>query len=362
MPDDLVFLAGQRAYERIRDGGLAPDDVAMVVGASGAAKWLVLHGLESAVFGTWFSGRAQALHLFGTSIGAWKSAAAAQNHPIDGLNRLAHAYIHQEYEGRITANQIVREVDRMTAAFLPAGTPAEILNNPYCRLHFSAVRSRGLLASDKPIAETAGLALAWLANRMSRGLLRRLCPPTLFYDSRTPPPFLRDGEFSGGSVPLSENNLRQALLASGSIPRVMKSLRCIPGARSGSYRDGGVFHYHPAFDFLAGREGIVLYPHFYERVTLGWFDKKRRHRIADGHRLCDTLLVCPSASFIAGLPYGRIPDRHDFERFSGHDVELIAFWEQTVAMGRRLGEQFLEAAVTGRIRGLVQRIPHPALP
>ena len=61
---DILFLAGHRAYERIRAGGLSADDVKMVVGASGAAKWLVLHGLESVLFGQWFTGRKKPLHLY----------------------------------------------------------------------------------------------------------------------------------------------------------------------------------------------------------------------------------------------------------------------------------------------------------
>jgi hypothetical protein len=106
---NLFFLAGHRAYERIRMSGLAPDDVKMVVGASGAAKWLVLHGLDSALFGTWFRGRTSPLHLYGTSIGSWKSAAASRRDPLEGFDSLAQAYIHQYYKGKIIRDQVARE-------------------------------------------------------------------------------------------------------------------------------------------------------------------------------------------------------------------------------------------------------------
>lgn len=353
---DILFLAGHRAYERIRSGGLCADDVQMVVGASGAAKWLVLHGLESALFGQWFVGRNKPLHLYGTSIGSWKSVAAARLNPKAAFDNLAEAYIHTYYQGRITPDQVAIEAERIMNRFLGPGVPEEVLSHPYCRLHLSAVRCRGPLASDNPKIQMFGLAMTWLANRISRNLFRRVCEPLLFYDKRDPPPFCMNGEFPAGEVALSHENFRQALLASGSIPCVMKSVRKISGVDRAAYRDGGLFHYHPAFDFLAGEDGIVLYPHFYTQVTLGWFDHKQPSRLADGQMLSDVLLLAPSSSFVAELPRGEIPDRRHFVSLSGRDDERIAAWEKTVEMSSRLGEQFLEVVETGRIRELVQRI------
>ncbi len=353
---DILFLAGHRAYERIRSGGLCADDVKMVVGASGAAKWLVLHGLESALFGEWFTGRTQPLHLYGTSIGSWKSAAAARQNPKAAFDCLAQAYIHQHYQGRITPDQVAIEAERILCKFLGPGVPEEVLRHPYCRLHLSAVRCRGPLASDNPRIEMFGLAMTWLANRISRSLFRRFCEPLLFYDKRDSPPFRKNGEFPAGEVALSFENFRQALLASGSIPCVMKSVRNISGVDNAAYRDGGLFHYHPAFDFLGGEDGIVLYPHFYSQVTLGWFDKKQPNRMADGRMLADVLLMVPSPSFVAELPLGEIPDRRHFVSLAGRDDERIVAWEKTVEMSSRLGEQFLEVVETGRIREMVQRI------
>jgi len=357
MSGELMFLAGHRAYERIREGGLSSDDVSMVVGASGAAKWLVLHGLESAIFGQWFAGREKPLHLFGTSIGAWKSSAAAQSDPESAFDRLARAYIHQFYKGKVTPRQVSDEAHRILDTCLAPGKAEEILAHPYCRLHLSTVRCRGPLASDHPFSMIAGVMAAWGANRISRELFRKQCSPTLFYDPRAVPPFSRNGEFSGGAWPLTPGNLRQALLASGSIPYVMEGVRDIPGASKGLYRDGGLFHYHPAFDFLQGEEGLVLYPHFYSEVTLGWFDRNRPDRIAGGSLLSDVVLLAPSPSFVASLPFGRIPDRRDFDRLAGRDAERVAFWEKSVAMGRVLGERFLEAVASGRIREMIRRIP-----
>jgi hypothetical protein len=357
MAGDLLFLAGHSAYERIRSNGLGPDDVKMVVGASGAAKWLVLHGLDATLFGTWFMGRTTPLHLYGTSIGSWKSTAAAKRDPQAGFDSLAQAYIHQYYSGKITRDKVAVETRRIMDAFLGPGVPEEVLSHPFCRLHLSAVRCRGLLASDNPKVEMAGLLVAWMVNRLSRNLFRKMCRPTLFYHAADPPPFLESDEFYGGRVPLDTHNLRQALLASASIPCVMESVKSVGGAVSGAYRDGGLFHYHPAFDFLAGEEGICLYPHFYDKATLGWLDKNRPSRIADGRLLSDVLMLAPSPEFIETLPFGRIPDRRDFKRLAGKDDERVDAWLKSVEMSARLGQEFLDVVENGSIRERVQRIP-----
>ncbi len=357
MAENLLFLAGQRAYKKIRSNGLQQDNVKMVVGASGAAKWLVLHGLESALFGTWFKDRSEPLHLYGTSIGSWKSAAAARQDPVKGFDTLAQAYIHQYYSGKITQNQVMRESDRIMNEFLGAGVADEILNHPFCRLHLSAVRCTGLLASDNDKIELLGLVVAWLINRISRNLFRRMCKPTLFYHPLDPPPFLHSGEFCGGEVLLGPHNLRQALLASGSIPCVMKSVKDVDSAVEGAYRDGGLYHYHPAFDFMAGEKGITLYPHFYDHAILGWLDKNRQSRIADGRQLADVLILAPSPEFIKTLPFGRIPDRKDFVRLAGKDKVRVDAWLKTVQLSATLGQEFLNAVDSGSIREKIRRIP-----
>lgn len=357
MAKNLLLLAGHRAYERIRSNGLTPDEVQMVVGASGAAKWLVLHGLEMALFESWFSGRTKPLHLYGTSIGSWKSVAAARRNPRQGFDSLAQAYIHQYYSGKITREQVARETARIMAEFIGPEVPEEVLSHPYCRLHLSAVRCLGPLASNNPKVEMAGLIIAWMVNRISRNLFKKICKPTLFYHPLTSPPFLAGDEFNGGNQPLTPENFRQALLASGSIPYVMDCVKDVAGAAKGSYRDGGLYHYHPAFDFMAGKEGVVLYPHFYDSATLGWLDKDRPSRTASGKLLADVLMLSPSPDFIKSLPFGRIPDRMDFVRLEGKDKERVTAWQKSVEMSSKLGEEFLDAVESGAIKERVQKIP-----
>lgn len=60
---------------------------------------------------------------------------------------------------------------------------------------------------------------------------------------------------------LTQGNIHDALLASGSIPVVIEGVTNIEGAPQGMYRDGGIIDYH--FDLSFGPDkGLVLYPHF----------------------------------------------------------------------------------------------------
>ena len=49
----LVIQAGPDAYAKIQRDGLQAEDIAAVFGASGAAKWLGIYGLDSAIFSRW---------------------------------------------------------------------------------------------------------------------------------------------------------------------------------------------------------------------------------------------------------------------------------------------------------------------
>ena len=119
----------------------------------------------------------------------------------------------------------------------------------------------------------------------------------------------------------------------------MSGHRDITGAPTGQYWDGGIIDYHFDFDNYAG-DGLVLYPHFTDSITKGWFDKTipwRRIRPAVLDRL---VLVAPSTSYIASLPNQKIPDRGDFQRFSLH--QRLEYWNQAIDRSKLLAEAFEE--------------------
>jgi hypothetical protein len=354
MSKNLLVLAGKSAYNLVRERGLSPSDVTVVMGASGAAKWLVLYGLDLAIYSHWFKGRKHPLLLFGTSIGAWKFAAAAQGDPARALDGLREAYTHQVYEDGISPAKVSEESARIIELLLPPGSVEQILSHPYLRVSFSAVRCKGLLAKKHRIPLSAGMLYAFALNALSRKLQRLCFERTVFHDSRNNCSVLDMTDFTLNRVQLTVDNFKEALLATGSIPLIMEGIENIEGAPGGMYRDGGILDYHPAFSLPPKTKGLILYPHFYSHVTLGWFDKKFAKRRAKADVLDRTVILAPSPEFVSRLPFARIPDRKDFVRLAGNDSERIKAWEKAAAMSLSLGEAFLEAVETGRIRDEVK--------
>lgn len=355
-PDDLTIRAGARALELIRDEGLRPDRVDVLAGAAGGPKWLVLYGMDRFLFGRFWEGRIRPLWAIGSSIGAWRFAALGQGAPLEALERLREAYIHQTYQGVPGPKAVTCESRRILARFLDHAGRREILTHPWFRLNLLAVRSRRLSAGEHRAGLGLGLAAASLVNLASRKALALFFERALFYDPREAPPVFPDGTRRIQRVELRPENLAEALLASGSIPLVMEGVSGIPGARPGVYRDGGMLDYHLDLPYAVGEDRLVLMPHFTPRIIPGWLDKHLRWRRPLAAHMRNVLLVAPSPEWVRRLPGGRIPDRTDFRRFLGQDGLRIRQWQAIAGAGVALGEQLGELIDSGRIRQRVGRL------
>jgi len=65
------------------------------------------------------------------------------------------------------------------------------------------------------------------------------------------------------------------------------------------------------------------------------------------------LLVHPSDEFIGSLPHGRVPDRHDFERFE--HASRVRYWRDVVTRCQVLADELAEAlngALAARVEPL----------
>jgi hypothetical protein len=393
-PYALEIHAGPVALRHLRDHGLAPGDIRMVPAAAGGPKGLVLNALDRFLFGHWLAGPGPSVHLVGASIGAWRMATACLGDADAALQRLGIDYIGQRYDhapGKLPEAGQTSDAfgAKLTEHF--GGHEAGILAHPRFRLHVLASRGRRLLhhvggrhaRPERRSALVLGFAAAYAANSLSRRSMGGWLERVVFSDPREPLPLALD-DYATRRVALSAANLQPAVLASCSIPFMLRAVRDIPGAPPGAYWDGGLTDYHlhwayaglnrgelpppgpvaslgggldaggSAGDTTAGgaelvapevssrRAALVLYPHFQPRLVPGWLDKKHLRRHVHTPGLDNLILLCPSPSWIASLPGAKLPDRDDFTRLIDDDDTRMALWRRGLAESQRLADELAQ--------------------
>jgi hypothetical protein len=335
----LSFRAGPGALQAIQKHGFSAKLVGTMAGASGGAKWLVLSKLDRVVADTLIPDLRGPVHLIGSSIGAWRFACYAQDRPVEAIARFEEAYLGQSYSEDPDRDEITAKSREILDYVLGETGTAEILSHPVLRTNVMTVRSRHLTASEQPAVLVPGLLAAAALNAVSRRSLGAFFERVLFYDARDLPPFYDARGFPLTQVELSERNLKDAIVATGSIPMVLSGVRDIAGAPRGIYRDGGVIDYHLDMPHSAP-DRLTLYLHFIDRIVPGWFDKKLTWRKPDPSNVDRTILVSPSKEFVSRLPHAKIPDRQDFINFEPE--ERVRAWRTVVDMCDELADEFHE--------------------
>lgn len=356
MKPALKIFAGADALAHIRANGLQASDIRMLLAASGGPKWLSLAAIDRYLLGHWFHDRQQPLHVLGTSAGAWRMACYAQADPLAAHARFQEAYISQQYASDKPAAAEVAAVCRdILQVILGENGAQEIIHNPVVRYHTLVTRCRGLAAARHRIPQTLGLAGALTANVVSRSAMRPFLERVLFHHPQQPP-IARYPHLPARRVTLTEDNLRQAILASGAIPLVIDGVRDIPGAPAGTYRDGGITDYQ--FDLpVLPEAGFVLYPHYFARAPKGgWFDKRLRWRQASAANYRRTIMIAPSWEFAATLPGGRIPDLDDFYDYPDYAVRRQR-WDIALRECERLGDELAAIDQQGRWAEVAEPLP-----
>lgn len=341
----LKIVAGPRALAKLRADGFAADSFSWLAAASGGPKWFVLHGLDRYLAASFFHGRQTPLHMIGSSAGAWRLACFAQRDPVSAMNRLATFYSQQTYSPTPDAQEIAREARTMLAAVMGPHGARDIADNPIMRLHVIADRARGLLRSDRRLPLSLGLAACAAGNLISRRGLSWFFERHVFHNALDSGHTLPLTDLPTEYVALTPENVTDVLMASGSIPFVMESVHQVAGTETDSvFRDGGITDYHLDLPFQQA-EGLVLYPHFYASVTPGWFDRFVPWRRAHPGHFDNVVLLSPSREFVAALPYGKIPDRHDFKRLDA--AERVRYWQVVLQQSERLADEFQALVETG---------------
>jgi len=353
--DNIEVYAGENAKKHLLDSGLKSDDIKVMAGAAGGPKFLVLTGIDHFLFGHFFKGRKKPLHYLGSSIGSFRAAALGQKDPIKGIEKFTTTYyLEQKYSDNPDMKEVSREAWRITDAFLSDEDIDYLIEESFLRINFFSTRFTGLGSSDNKYLLGASLLGGITANKVSRSLLFKLCDPILFSTPGERAPFYETiVKNSKYRFELTRENFKKALNSSGAIPYAMEGIRNIPGTMKGTFRDGGVCHYHLDVDFGV-KDGIVLFPHFFNTLTPGWLDKKIKSRKPKKENFSNTIMICPSQKFIDTLPDRQIPDRKDFFTYIGRDDKRIKNWETIVKKSHILGEELAEAIASNKIKDIAK--------
>lgn len=369
----LRLYAGPTAFKHLQRNGLQPHDVRVIPAAAGGPKGLVLGRLDRFLFGDWLRASAHTIHLVGASIGAWRLSTACLKDPVQGFDRLEQEYIYQHYD--LPVGRKMPTADTISAVFggnlraFYAGREDEVLQHPCFKLHIITSRGRHLLARDQALRTPLGFLGAYLANALRRKTMGAWLERAVFSSQHARLPF-RSRDYPTRQFDLTANNLVPALLASCSIPFVLRAVHDIPGAPPGAYWDGGLTDYHLHLQYLrpkiamqkiattagstcprdqkdtknspSATAGLVLYPHFQKAVVPGWLDKRLTWRHKSSSFLDNMLVLAPNPEWVRTLPNGKLPDRADFRHYGLDLASRAKAWTGAIAASQQMADEFAQ--------------------
>lgn len=351
----LEYKAGPAILNMIRDEGLKPEKVRVFSGPAGGPKWFVCVGFDKALIKSRLLGRGgKRVLLVGASAGAWRCLAMACRDPLSAYEKLRIAYSRNIFTALDTPLSVAAALQKNVNDFVEEGDIPFILEHPIYDLAVHTVRSKGPAASSNRAVQASVLLATALMNAISPAGMKVFFERVVFFCAQGGPSFLES--FKGAKVRLNRENLRMAALATGSLPYVVRGVQDITGAPPGVYRDGGLVDYQLNQDYDPPEGTMALFFHYQERIVPGWFDKIFKWRRPPEGSLRQILQVYPGADFVKMLPDGRLPDRNDFSIFVNDPLERIRRWDEVSRLSEILGEEFLEAMESNRIRELVRPI------
>jgi len=350
----LRILAGPTALRHVREHGLHLADIDVLVGAAGGAKFLMLAGLDRVLFSALAEApRERPIHCVGASIGSWRLACLACARPAAAIDRLAEAYLgERRYRPRAPVRAVEAIRDDLLSATFDGESATAIAEHPSVRLHVLASRTSRSARRDGRKRLALRLGFAAMGNLLSRRTLGWQFQRAVFHSRGEAGPLAGIEDLPTSHLRLDGSNLRAALSASAALPFVMDAVPV--GGVKGLYRDAGLLDYNPVFAYRPG-PGLVLYPHYFDYLTPGWFDRSLRSRRVGPSALDRTILLAPSESFVRRLPGGARPRRADFSRFD--DRERERRWRAVWAASAELGVALGELLASGRASALVRPFP-----
>lgn len=344
----LDIYCGSDALKTIQQQGFKQELFTTMLGASGGPKWFSLFGLDKYLFGEYFKDRSTELNLVGSSAGAFRFAALSQNDPVAAITRLATLYSETTYSVKADKKEITTKALLLLEAVLGPHGIDEIIKNPVFKAHFIVAKCRGLTTLEQKIPLMLGLISSMAFNQVNRGLLAKQYQRYVYHHPKSQLTIKDRFNFKTQRHALNHENLTASLLASGSIPVVMEGIKDIAGSPKGMYRDGGIIDYHFDVD-IHPTSGLTLYPHFSSTPKAGWFDKNLNRKV-NAQYYKNTVMLVPSAEFIARLPYGKIPDRKDFIDLD--PSTRLKYWEIVLKESECLADEFSQRVTTANIKDI----------
>ncbi|MFQ3249614.1 patatin-like phospholipase family protein [Glaciecola sp.] len=333
----LNIYAGSVALKRIKEEGFHANLFGGFLGASGGPKWFVLAGLDKIIFPEFLDARKGSIDIMGSSAGAFRAACLAQGDPAAAIDRLANNYAKTVYTENPQAKEITEKGYDLLYRMLGDSGISEALNSDKKNVHFFVQHCHGLVSSEKKASQLLGLSIAAAKNMLKRKSISRQFTRAVFSTRQKEGLFSDPYNFPTDFYTLNSENFVPSLMASGSIPVVLEGIKDIPNAKPGMYRDGGIIDYH--FDLAFQQSDLVLYPHFYDTPTPGWFDKNVKSRQCHESSYENVVMLVPSQEFIAKLPYSKIPDRQDFKDMAAQ--QRISYWLEVIKQSESLAEEFI---------------------
>ena len=334
----LNIYAGKNALAMINKEGFSANLFTNFLGASGGPKWFTLFGLDKYLFGEFFKYRTKELNLVGSSAGAFRSACFAQKDPVAAIKRLASSYSETVYSDKPTSEEITQKAVQIVDYIFGSCGAQEVIDNKVIKSHFIVSKCKGLTSIENKLVQGGALLSSMLLNKIDRRLLSVQYQRYIFKSATSHLAIKDPYNITTHFSELSLNNIKQALLASGSIPIIMSAVKNIPNAPKGAYRDGGIIDYHFDLDLHSQKltdPSLTLYPHFNSMPKPGWFDKSNNRKVSLSN-YNNTILLAPSQEFINSLPYQKIPDRTDFKTM---DAKIrIKYWKEVLSKTERLAE------------------------
>ncbi|CAM3518330.1 patatin-like phospholipase family protein [Shewanella pealeana] len=348
----LRFIAGPKAFKTLSENDFKPELFTQLLAASGGPKWIGIAALDRYLFSEFFKDLNQPLHTLGASSGAWRLACLAQANPSAAYDRLEQLYIGQRYDTKPTAVEVSKQVAGIIQGLLGSTGAMEIISHSQINSHYIACQARHInrLGGHAPLA--LGLAAAAMTNLVTRKSLAWHFKRCVFGVEQGVSPYAELKDLPSEFYALSQNNIHQVLLATGSIPWVLAPVKTIDGAPKGHYYDGGITDYH--FDLpLKQSQGLTLYPHFYPKMAPGWFDKSLPWRLAKAN-YDNALILAPSDAYLQSLPYGKLPDRGDFKHLDSDS--RIKYWQKSASMSKKLADDLAEVIDKGLLAERLERL------